>query len=230
VRTGVSVECQFCGHAEDVNVALADAWWEWTCGDCGQSNSVLTSGRIGSKLLHRARFEFTKREDYSLTAVLAAMALECEASYLFQKWRRIDERALRWKASWKDEELETEYRRLGPSISDKLNGVARLLSGSPLSDFEPTPALAAELDRVDGGDDPARFLQESVFWPRNRVLHWGHMSFAAEAAERCFKIAVLGIRLLGEMNDQRPMPQVVQGPPEGWSWGGPSTGFLPDSR
>jgi hypothetical protein len=52
------------------------------------------------------------------------MALECEASYLFQKWRRIDERALKWR-ELKDEELEAEYRGLGPSISDRLDGVAR---------------------------------------------------------------------------------------------------------
>jgi hypothetical protein len=190
-----------------VNVKLNANWWEWTCSACGHENSVLSAAgwTLGWRILEKTKYEFLIREDFSTSIVFSAMAFEAELARLFFKWTKIDTRNERL-LTMSDEELDDEYRKLGRNIAERLESVTKLLDPRGVDDFARDSELGGQIDK----DFPslnlgslARDFQQSLFWPRNRILHTGYADYTKDDALRCHNIALVGLTLLREMDTAR---------------------------
>ena len=73
-----------------VDVALNATRVRWVCSGCQANNEIDYFGlSMGSRILEKARYEYLVRQDYSMTIVFAATAMECEVAGLFFKRRAV---------------------------------------------------------------------------------------------------------------------------------------------
>src|SRR5690242_8119397 len=106
------VPCQQCGETFLVNVNGEEVPNYAHCPACETSIYLIAplGNVLGMAILGRASSEFSG-EDWTLTIVLSAMAIECQLAWLFTKWNRImlglqrtptdaDEQA--WENEWRD--------------------------------------------------------------------------------------------------------------------------------
>lgn len=199
----LALPCQTCGRKDPVTVPLMAAWWEWTCANCGNENSILSSEKwtLGWRILEKAKTEHLISGDYSTSIVFSAMALEAELGRLYVKWRRID--TMHSGRMSLDEEFDEEYWKLGRTIAEKINRVAELLDPRGLDEFARESELA---ERIEVGFSTltigslASDIQRSVFWPRNRILHASYMDSTEEDAKRVHNVASIGLDLLKRMD------------------------------
>jgi len=49
----------------------------------------------------------------------------------------------------------------------------------------------------------AKDFQQTVFWPRNRILHFGYADYVQVDAERCYSISNLGIDILSRLDKSK---------------------------
>jgi hypothetical protein len=203
VKFQPALPCQQCGVREPINVPLNANSWEWTCPKCGHENSVLSAAgwTLGARILEKAVFEYLQNGDFSTSIIFSAMAVEAELARLFFKWREID--MLREARVPSDEELDEAYRRLGFSITERIEAVGRLLDDRGVDGF----ARASELGERIENDFPsldlgslAEGIQKTVFWPRNRILHAGFPEYELKDAKQAHNIARLTLELLKEMD------------------------------
>jgi len=182
-ESSVSVSCP-CGHKGS-----------------GSLGSGLTIGRL---VMMRARYEYVRIQDYSLSIVLAAMAFESELARLHHKWKRI---AAADAATYpSDQELDDLLRKY-PNIANRINLVFSLLHSRGLEGFleanaEVAKAIAANFPSLDIRD-LAKSIQEKLFWRRNRILHLGYARYDAEDAMRCMNISELGMDMLEALDLER---------------------------
>jgi len=159
----------------------------------------------GKRILIKSLYELTPRRDFSMSIVLAAMALDCEMSYLFAKWRRIAD-GLRGDRRLEDEEIEKSLRKLG-TIADRLNAICFLLSPLGIDGYvnyeldlnetlQKFPSLTTFAALAQG-------FQHTVFWPRNRILHYGYADYVRVDAERIYSIASFGIDILARLDKSK---------------------------
>jgi hypothetical protein len=203
MKLRIMLPCQFCDERRRVNVELMTAWWEWSCPACGEANAMLTSETLtlGWRILEKARGEYIDSRDNSMTIVLAAMAIEAEIARLYFKWRRVDSMRFERRVPT-DQELDEGYRGLGSNIADKIESVARLLFPEGIDVFAATSALA---EPIKAGYPSLKIgslatdLQQTVFWPRNRVIHAGYLAYEAED-ERSTNIASMALDLFKHMD------------------------------
>lgn len=179
------------------------SWWEWPCASCGNENSILSSEKwtLGWRMLEKAKTEYLTSSDYSTSIVFSAMAFEAELARLYFKWRRID--TMRSGRMPLDEEFEDDFRQLGRTIAERIERVAKLLDPRGLDQFARESELA---ERIEVGyptlniGSLASDIQQSVFWPRNRVLHAGYLDSTREEAKRVHNVASMGLDLFKRMD------------------------------
>jgi hypothetical protein len=172
---------------------------------------------LGWRILEKARWEYLNAADYSTSIVFAAMAIEAELARMYFKWRGIDVlhgmiAGLRPLAADRlsDEELNEEYRSLGRTIAEKIDTVARLLDPRGIDEFAKTSDLREQI--AEGFPSLAlgslaADIQQTVFWPRNRIVHAGYLDHTAEDAKRVCNVASLVLELLKRMDRARtPRP------------------------
>lgn len=158
---------------------------------------------MGYKILDRSRDEYFEK-DYSMSIVLAAMAFECELSRLFAKWRKIDTE--RTGGVFSRDKCENELRDLR-AIDRRIDAVSKLLVSKTMDDYvrltqEFHEAVEQRFPSLNIGSLPKDF-QETLFWPRNKVLHMGDANHTEQDAAKCFSIAKLGLSILTGMNRER---------------------------
>jgi hypothetical protein len=210
MRVRLELPCQWCKTRREVDVELSATWWEWTCPECQAPNSLLTSTEftIGRRVLARATEEYLSRADYTMTIILSAMAFEAEMARLFVKWTYIDalKDALVTMTVPDDEAIEEGYRRLGRTVADKIEAVAKLMNPNGIDAFvaghELGQRIGTEFPSLNVGSLAAD-LQRGLFWPRNRILHAGFTGYTKEDAIRCYNIALMGISILLALDQDR---------------------------
>jgi len=179
---------------------------EWTCENCGSENSGFFDPdvTIGVLLLERSGHEIRTERDYSMGIVMAAMALDTELSRLFGKWKEFD--AHRAGLPFDREVCEKELRSF-KTIDQKIEAVSHLLVRKGIDEFVSTHQKLAEV--ISSGFKSIRLgslakdFQEHLFWPRNKLLHWGDVKHSEEDAARCYSLADCGLRILHEMDHER---------------------------
>jgi hypothetical protein len=198
-----------------VDVALNETRVRWACSDCQADNEIDRFGwSMGSRILEKARYEYLGRQDYSMTIVFSAMALECEVAALFFKWTAVQhdlytpDPALVCKLTvdWNDprvqEYLEGQLRKI-TEVDKRIKKITRLLDPNGIDTFVAGDAfLKGCLDMMPSlkGGSLAKAFQRSLFWPRNRILHHGYAGHDAEDAKKCFNFAQFGLEILGRMD------------------------------
>jgi hypothetical protein len=206
LKVPLQLKCSKCMSPASVKIHLDATSVEWTCENCGSENSGFFDPdvTIGVLLLERSGHEIRTERDYSMGIVMAAMALDTELSRLFGKWKEID--AIKAGLHFDREECEKELRNFR-TIDQKIEAVSYLLVRKGIDEFVSTrPKLA---DVISTGSKSIRLgslakdFREHLFWPRNKILHWGDVRHSSEDAARCYSLADCGLRILREMDHER---------------------------
>lgn len=199
------LRCSGCNRSVLVEVELGKTSAEWACGVCGSSNSTyLHSGLpIGFQILARSRYEENERQDYSLSIVLSAMAVDCELSRLFAKWKRLTTGKNEQELG--AEEIEKMLRHAG-GINKKMREVSQLMHPPRIVDFIISSQNLRDYVLQNFSGDEVRIesivddIDQQLFWPRNRILHNAAIDYGPTDARRCLRLATLVLFILWEMD------------------------------
>lgn len=205
-KVPIRLSCGQCSEPFKLNIHLNETSFDWTCPKCGFHHYAFFSLNvtIGCLLLEKSRHELLDEKNYPMAIVFAAMAFESELSRMFGRWKEIA--CILPGKIFDREECERELRAFN-TITRKIEGVAQFLVGTGIDAFvesqsELSAQISANFKSVRVGHLAADF-QKHLFWPRNKILHWGDVSFSPEDAAKCFSIAELGLQILRKMDDYR---------------------------
>ena len=205
-KVPLALKCNNCSEPFTHKVHLGETSFDWTCPKCSfEHPSFLGLDlTVGVLLLERSRCELTQEKDFSMAVVFAAMAFESELSRLFLKWKEIE--CLGTGTELDREECERQLRDF-KTINRKIEGVSQLLVNSGIDDFVSSKTHLR--DQISTGFKSIRVgslatdFQQYLYWPRNKVLHWGDAKNSYEDAARSYSIANLGLVILREMDSDR---------------------------
>jgi hypothetical protein len=198
------IPCGECGTSESVDIHLDDDSPAWVCSKGHHNQGIFDlEFTVGYKIMAKSEYELSVRRDFSMSIVFCAMALECELSRLFKKWTNIEQSLLN-RNELKDEEIEGRLRRM-PSIDKRIEAVSKLMSPSGLDAFvtEMNDDLKATIDNEFPSltiGTLAQDFQKMVFWPRNRILHFGYTEYTEPDAARCYSIVNVGLQILSRLD------------------------------
>lgn len=202
-KAPLPLQCHNCKEPCTHKVHLDQSSFDWVCPKCGFEHSAFLGLDIavGVLLLEKCRYELIQENDFSMAVVFAAMAFEAELSRLFIKWKAIE--CIPTGRELDREKCERELRHFN-TTSRKIEGVSQFLVHSGIDDFvRSKPDLRTQIttgfESVRVGTLAADF-QQYLFWPRNKVLHWGDVKNSHEDAVRSYSIANLGLTILHEMD------------------------------
>lgn len=194
--------CSTCGISNTVKVRLDATSSDWRCPSCNSMNYGFfsTSVTVGWLLLAKSAYELTEERDYSMSIVLSAVAMDCELSHLFCKWKTI-ESGLQCSQETLDHEL-----RLW-NVKEKIEGVCKLLDPRGIDEFvRSNDELRRHFEKGFFGfsiGSLSKHFQEDLFWPRNKILHYSTRQSDQAEAERCYKIGYVGLRILTLLDEKK---------------------------
>jgi hypothetical protein len=187
--------------------AYGDATFEETkCTNCKGLASLidpLSPSVTAERLLYRSRAELDGGE-YTLSIVIAVMAVESYLTRLFLKLKGMDSYAATFTlpTSEQEAEWEKEYPRSG-GFPVPVDFVSQRLLGTTFDQFVSWNVAAStifsRLPNVSRAD-PRKYFQEELFKRRNRIVHWGYVNSSKADAELCYSIAVALVSILREMD------------------------------
>lgn len=201
----LDLRCKSCGQPPTTALKLGEKHFHWTCVPCGETYEVYLhlDINIGQQVWIRARHELTQTHDFSMAAVLAAMAVDCDLSYLYKKWTGIQQTGT-GREDFSDEQYAETLRKVG-GIKDKLRTVSGLLVPGGLETFvNSTPKWRDSVGEFPTLDRAALVssIDQQLFWPRNRILH-GDGVIGEEEAKRCVQVARLCLEIFLAMDYEK---------------------------
>jgi hypothetical protein len=199
----LQLKCPSCGAPRTQRAHLSDPSLDFTCEKCGKTCYGVPDldATVGALILARSWHELEVEKDYDMAIVLAATALDCELSWLYCKWKKVE--AMDVGTPFRPESCEEELRAMG-NIADKISKVSRMLYPCGIEKFvadsDSWKGMIIDAFPGVGLGSLATDFQRTVFWPRNKVLHQGEANHTREDAAKCYGIAELGIRILKDMD------------------------------
>jgi hypothetical protein len=197
VKSSITVVCSK-GHPIVVPTIGTQEIGTVACSECGCSGYVVDplGNKVSRLILERAWTEL-KNEDFTLTILLGAVAVECELAYLFFKWKRVDLIPTGGATAAEEEEWSEYWRKLG--IKPRLDEVSVLLTGHKFDVLlAKNPQLLQGVDlAAKGFTSPKDFFDKEFFRKRNRIVHSGEIDYGVADGEMCFQLAA---RMFGVMN------------------------------
>ncbi len=206
----VSVLCQ-CGYQLVVETTGTKPLKDTECPNCHTPIWFVAplADVVGVRIMNRAWAELAK-EDFTLTIVLSAMAIECELARQYGKWKGIDlsiaqninvfqaQRNPQWAKEWR--EFQTTSRRL--------DEISKLLTCKTFDSFlssnsDLSKVIAAEFPGISGCSSAKKFFIQELFHRRNRILHGGEVDFNELEARACFGLAAALFRIKTTMDLHR---------------------------
>jgi hypothetical protein len=177
-----------------------------TCSNCGKllyALDPLSVSVTAERLLYRSKAEL-EDGDYSLSILIAVMAVESYLTRQFLKLKGMQNYAARFRLPTAAEEAqwEKEYPRSGGFLSPA-GFVSQRLMDTTFDDFVSNNKAAGTIFAVlsiSPHIGPAQYIQDELFQRRNRIAHWGYVDSTKAEAELCHKIAVATISILREMD------------------------------
>lgn len=197
--------CENCDYVQDVIVKANQDFVEWDCEKCGHRNRLWLAVTIGPHILQRAKAEYERR-DYSIAIAFAALAVEAELAHLYRKWREYEDiSAGKWTYPLPEPDpYEEEWRRIKTS-EDRIRKACRLMGTRDIDRFVAGDAHLSQMlggfPQLNGGPLPKKIAE--LFWPRNRVLHWGYAEHREEEARSAFNTARFALEVLRRLNIAR---------------------------
>lgn len=155
------------------------------------------------RLLYRSKAEL-ENGDFSLSIVIAVMAIESFLTRLFLKLKGIDNYAATFNfATAKQEaEWEEEYPRSG-GFSGPIGFVSKRVAGTTFEKFVAGNAVASAIFAGlpnSSNASPTQYFQNELFKRHNRIAHWGYVNSNKAEAELCHATAVAVVSILREMD------------------------------
>jgi hypothetical protein len=192
-------------------VFLATGEEEFGPGECFSSckttaylSDALSVSVTAERLLYRSKAEL-EDGDYSLSIVIATIAVESYLTRLFLKLKGMENYATTFELPNKSMEAqwEKEYPRSGGFLKPS-NFVAKRFTGLTFDQFVMSNNIIAAhafLGLPNTNEvPPSRYFQDELFNRRNRIAHWGYVNSTRQEAERSHQIAVAIITILREMD------------------------------
>jgi hypothetical protein len=163
----------------------------------------LSVSPTAERLLLRSAAE-QKAGDYSLAVVIGAMAVEAFLTRFFLKLKGMDSYALtsNLPTAKEEEDWEKEYPRSG-GFPRPADFVSNQIAGMPFDEFVASNTVAkATMDDFPEavGVSARQFFQKELFYPRNRIAHWGYVNTTEAEGQRCHKLAVAIVSIFREMD------------------------------
>ena len=213
MKSSFPVVC-LCGETFNVDVIGTQIPKSVSCPKCGASIGLVEplGNVVGMMILGRAEKEL-KNSDWTLSIVLAAMALECDMAFLYMKWNKIDLMEERMPTGADEVGWEHEWRQQA-SINNRLNTVSKLLTGKSFNSFVSQTmellSLVNSLQLSAPDNSPMKLFVEGLFHKRNRIVHYGVIDFKDSEANVCFKLATTLSYILKYMDKTRYAALEVQ--------------------
>ncbi len=207
LKLPLPLKCSQCSAPETVRIHLDTNSFEWTCPKCGFEHPSFLGYEltIGWRLLLRSGYEINPEKDFGMAIVMAATAFETELSRLFGKWKMIDQE--KHGGKFDPKECEEELRNDLRTIDQKIEGVSQLLVRKGIDAFvfshlELAEAITRDFPSLKIGTLALDF-REKLFWPRNKILHWGDAKHSYDEALRCYNLAQMGLLIFRAMDLER---------------------------
>jgi hypothetical protein len=166
------------------------------CSKCGKSAHLMNPLSVSvtaERLLYRSKAEL-ESGDYSLSIVIAVMAIESFLTRLFLKLKGMDSYASTFNlpTAAQEADWEREYPRSG-GFSSPIGFVSQRLVGTTFDQFVARNAVASAIFSElphPAHIAPTQYFQDELFHRRNRIAHWGYVNSNQAEAEVCHTIAV----------------------------------------
>lgn len=176
------------------------------CDKCGGSAHLMNPLSVSvtaERLLYRSKAELDNG-DYSLTIVIAVMAIESFLTRLYLKLKGIDSylSAFTFPTAAQEAQWEMEYPRSG-GFSSPIGFVSQRLVGTTFDKFVADNAITTAIFSGlpnSAANTPTLYFQSELFNRRNRIAHWGYVNSNQAEAELCHGIAVALVSILREMD------------------------------
>src|SRR5437588_5468717 len=174
-----------------------DAPWPGVvCSKCGKAAGQIDPLSVSvttERLLYRSKAEL-ERGDYSLSIVIATMAVESFLTRLFFKVKGMDSYAATfiWPTEAQETAWEVEYPKKG-GFTGPVDFVSKATTGVTFDEFVVNNAVAsAIMARFPDADglSPKQYFQSALFHLRNRIAHWGYVNTSQAEGEQCHSLAV----------------------------------------
>ncbi len=179
---------------------------EATCSSCGSVASLIDPVSVsvtGERLLYRSKADLDGG-DYSLSIVVAVMAVESFLTRLFLKLKGMENYAVTFKppTPTQEAEWEKEFPKSG-GFPSSAGFVSQRLVGTTFDKFVATSKRASAIFSAlpDSREaSPTRYFQNQLFRRRNRIAHWGYVNTSKSEAQLCHNVAVAAVSILREMD------------------------------
>jgi len=202
--------CSACSEPATVKIHLDATSFDWTCQKCGEFHGAylgldVTVGRL---ILNRSMHELEIEQDYSLAILLAAASVDIELAGLYCKWRYIEALGNGTFVDADDNQRGCEQEmRSFRSAADTIRKVCALLypAGTIEDYLISSPEWTQNLTRFPSLKI-ASFVEDIVqtlFWPRNKIIHQGYAKYSKNDGERCVSIAYLFLILLKDLDQDK---------------------------
>jgi hypothetical protein len=206
MKTPITIPCQTCGKPINLEVLGTQLPGRADCSVCGTSIYLVDPlGNVPTMLImERAKWELSAK-DITMAVLLSAMAVEAQMSWLFFKWRAVDDGLLPHEQTEGDKEKwEGEWIEMR-TISKRSDELSRLLTGTDFDKFAQRHMgwLKPDLKDFDPATSVKAFFQDHFFEKRNQIVHYGNIDFEEEDGNSCFSLASASLRLLQAMDKER---------------------------
>ena len=158
---------------------------------------------FGGTLLFRSNAEL-EGGDFSLSIVIATIAVESFLTRLFLKLKGMDSYATTFRLPTTSQEAdwELEYPRAGgfPSPADF---VSKAITGTTFDEFVANNNAATQVMSQfpdTASLSPKKYVQNELFRRRNRIVHWGYLNSTEAEARLCQELAVAIVSIFREMD------------------------------
>jgi len=179
---------------------------EARCSSCGSVAALIDPVSVsvtGERLLYRSKADLDGG-DYSLSIVVAVMAVESFLTRLFLKLKGMENYAVTFKppTPTQEAEWEKEFPKRG-GFTSLAGFVSQRLVGTTFDEFVATSKTASAIFSAlpDSHEaSPTQYFQNQLFRRRNRIAHWGYVNTSKSEAQLCHTVAVAAVSILREMD------------------------------
>lgn len=210
MKSAISVTCQ-CGELITVQSTGTKALKDTQCHSCKAPIWFVAplGNEVGLRIMNRAWNEL-QQEDFTLTIVLSAMAVECELAYFYIKWKALDfamANNTHFHDPTKKEEYAEEWRSFR-NISRRFDEMSQLLTRK---DLDPFLLDNCALVKDVGNEYPTsqnftswkEFFRQELFDRRNKIVHRGEIDFQEAEGKMCFALATALFHIIKAMDLHR---------------------------
>jgi len=203
------VVCSSCGYEF---TATGDAGKRFPVSICPKCNAAIHIGNplsisvVGEHLLFRSKGEM-EGEDYTLSIICSAIAVECFLTRTFFHWKGVESLMSNGHLPTGDEQnvWEEDFPK-GGGFLVSADFVSDAIAGMKFDIFvNGNPNAKSIMDGFTEAADisPKKYFRDELFQRRNRILHRGKMNYTQADATLCLRMAI-GIRdILKVMDAQK---------------------------